>query len=1193
MNNILVVTMKYNRFILHLFILVVLLISITEVSAVDLNDTVDSDVLNDVGEKSYDDLNLSISNEDSKFTFESDYTFNDESDKNYSGGIDITKDNFVIDGKNHKIDCNGQSRAFDVTGKNVEINNLIIENGFYGYGSAIRTNSQLTLNNVTFINCSGNDTYSGGAIYSYDTTLKVNNCKFIDNGGENGASITSIISKVNVANSTFYSSSWDIIKGHIFLEGSDLTVVNSNFLNTTSKYAAAIFSRNDGNLTISNSKFKNLTASKTAGAIGAKVISKMDISNCEFDNVSSENNGGAIFVDVFGDGSVFRNDVIIKNTLFNNCYSGFGGAILQLEGNLNIKNTNFTSNSACYEGGAIYTSHTDVEIYNSKFISNYLMDDVSYGGACYFDEGSALLKGNDFKNNNGSEGSAIYAYDNSLNLNGNYFNNPSVWTSVSTVYGKVVDNNNNYVDDVTSFNNVNDFYNFEGTPNQLNITNNSLSFDKMPAVFDLREKGWVTPVKDQGFMGACWAFGNMAALESSLLRYTNKTYSLSVNNMQNSMLKFSKYGEDTIAEGGNAFTAVAYVIDWLGVILEDYDGYDELGKISSLYITPENIRLQNVVVIPTIKTAADRDLIKNALVSYGAVAASHRADFNKSKYFNESSSAQYYYGSESDSTHRICIVGWNDTYSKYNFLKTPEGDGAWICKNSWGTNWGDGGYFYLSYYDKSFADKESVCYIINNDSYNRIYQHDVGGEGKWLPESEYYANIFTADKDELIGAVGTFFNQSGRKYEFTISVNDVDVYTQTGVSKLGGYETIKLDKLVQIKKGDKFKVTFKNMVYVAHNLRIHTQSGQSFVSDNTKEWEDLSKVYFVAILKAYTVSDLNITRSLVKYYKNDTPFVAKVGAGENVTFQFKGIEYTVKADENGLAKLNITESPGKYSITTTYNGTSIVNYIIIKNTVISSDVERGYNSNYDYKLKVVDSAGNPLKNTYVKISLNNGKYKNYKSDKTGYVTIKFTKLTKKQTIKVKNPSTGEVKTTTIKVVSRFSGASNIVMYYFDGSKFKAKIIGNNAKAVGKGQIVTIKFNKKTYKVKTSAKGYISLKMPRTLKPGTYKLTATYKGQTIKKTIKVKQNLKTKKYTVKKSAKKLVVKATLKNGKKAVKGKKLILKLNGKKFTAKTNKYGIAKFTIKKNVIKKLKKGKKYTMKVTYLKNTIKTTVKVK
>ncbi len=141
--------------------------------------------------------------------------------------------------------------------------------------------------------------------------------------------------------------------------------------------------------------------------------------------------------------------------------------------------------------------------------------------------------------------------------------------------------------------------------------------------------------------------------------------------------------------------------------------------------------------------------------------------------------------------------------------------------------------------------------------------------------------------------------------------------------------------------------------------------------------------------------------------------------------------------------------------------------------------------------------------------------------------------------------------------------------------------------------MTIKLNKKTCHVKTNANGYVTLKIPSTTKLGSYKLTATYKGQTIKKTIKVKQNLKTSKYTVKKSAKKLTVKATLKNGKIAGKNKKITLKLNGKKFTAKTNKNGIAKFTIKKNVIKKLKAGKKYTMKVTYLKNTIKTTLNVK
>ena len=1188
--------MKLNKFIIHFFIIIVFLISITAISAFDLNDTEDFDVLNDAGgEKSFKDLSSAIEVENSKFTFENDYRFNNETDKSYSSGINITKNNFVINGNNHKIDCNGQSRAFYITGKNVIINNLIIENALYGYGSAIRANSQLTLNNVTFINCLGDgESYdNNGAIYSHNATLNVNNCKFIDNGGANGASITSVMGAVNVVDSTFASSSDKIIKGQIYLSGSVLNVDNSNFLNTTSKYAAAIFSINDGSVIVKNSKFKNLFAYKTAGAIGAKVISKLTISNCEFDNVSSINNGGAIYADIFGDGSVFGSMTSITNSVFNNCYSGFGGAVLQLDGNLVIKNTNFTSNAAGYEGGAVYTSYTDVKIYNSKFKSNIVLDDVSYGGACYFDDGSALLNGNDFVNNTGYEGSAIYAYDNDLTLTGNYFNNPSDTISVYTVYGKVIkDNNNNYTSDVKSFDNTNNFYNFEGAPNKFIIINNTLSFDEMPVKFDLRNYGWITPVKDQGFMGSCWAFGNMAALESALLRYTNKTYSLSVNNMQNAMLKYSKYGVDTLSEGGNAFTAVAYLVDWLGVFPEDYDGYDELGKISSLYITPENIHIQNAVVIPTIKKASDRDLIKNALINYGAVAASHRADFNQNKYFNKSSSAQYCYD-ESDSTHRICIVGWDDNYSRYNFLKTPEGDGAWICKNSWGTNWGDGGYFYLSYYDTTFGDKESVCYIINNDSYNRIYQHDVGGEGKWVPEGKYYANVFTADEDELIGAVGTFFNQSGREYEFNISVNDINVYTQKGISKLSGYETIKLDKLVQIKKGDKFKVTFKNMLYVAHDLRIHPQAGQSFVSDNGKEWEDLRKVLFIGILKAYTVSDLNITNNLVKYYKNDTPFVAKVGANETVIFEFSNKNYTVIADENGSAIIPIDSDVGGYSITTTYNNVSIVNYVLIKSTIVSSDVNRGYNSNYNYKVQLLTSAGTPLNNTQVPISVN-GKSKNYTTDASGYVTVPFTKLTKQQTIVVVNPSNNDKKQTKIVVKSRFSGASNVVMYYFDGSKFKARIVGNDGNFVGKGQTVIIKLNKKTYKAKTSVNGYITLKIPKTLKPGTYKLTATYKGQTIKKAIKVKQNLKTtKKYSVKKTAKKLVIKATLKNGKKAVKGKKITLNINGKKFSAKTNKYGIAKFTIKKNVIKKLKKGKTYTVKVTYLKNTIKTKVKVR
>ncbi len=171
-----------------------------------------------------------------------------------------------------------------------------------------------------------------------------------------------------------------------------------------------------------------------------------------------------------------------------------------------------------------------------------------------------------------------------------------------------------------------------------------------------------------------------------------------------------------------------------------------------------------------------------------------------------------------------------------------------------------------------------------------------------------------------------------------------------------------------------------------------------------------------------------------------------------------------------------------------------------------------------------------------------------------------------------------------------AGAATVL--YSANKKYSVTVYNSN-KNVAKGVKVTFLINNKAFKtVTTNSKGVASVVI--TQKPGTYKISAKYEDVSITKTLKVNHVVSLKKVKVKRSAKKLVIKATLKkvNGK-YLKSKKVIFKFNGKKYTAKTNKKGIAKVTIKSKVLKKLKVGKKVKYQVTYKKDTVKKTVKVK
>ena len=175
--------------------------------------------------------------------------------------------------------------------------------------------------------------------------------------------------------------------------------------------------------------------------------------------------------------------------------------------------------------------------------------------------------------------------------------------------------------------------------------------------------------------------------------------------------------------------------------------------------------------------------------------------------------------------------------------------------------------------------------------------------------------------------------------------------------------------------------------------------------------------------------------------------------------------------------------------------------------------------------------------------------------------------------------------------------------------FETKLIDSEGKPLANTDVTFIVDGKKVTK-KTDANGVAKLTKaeigaegvqhnvtvvnPVTGETVSYNVSLS-KSNTVKPVVKQKIVLKAVKKTIKikKSAKKLVVKATLKINGKKVKGKVIKFKFKGKTYKAKTNKKGVAKVTIKKKVIKKLKKGKKYTVKITYGKKSAKTIVKVR
>ncbi|WP_298521911.1 Ig-like domain repeat protein [uncultured Methanobrevibacter sp.] len=169
------------------------------------------------------------------------------------------------------------------------------------------------------------------------------------------------------------------------------------------------------------------------------------------------------------------------------------------------------------------------------------------------------------------------------------------------------------------------------------------------------------------------------------------------------------------------------------------------------------------------------------------------------------------------------------------------------------------------------------------------------------------------------------------------------------------------------------------------------------------------------------------------------------------------------------------------------------------------------------------------------------------------------------------------------LIIRLTG-HDVSMLYTAGGYYKVCLTQDGSPL--EGRTVTVNINGRNYPCTTCADGYASLKI--SLPPKTYTVTATYGNLKTSNKVVVKSIINANNVNAKKSAKSIKIKVSLKQvNKKYLKNKKITLKFNKKTFTAKTNKKGVATFTIKNSVYKKLKTGKKYTYQATYGKNTVK------
>ncbi|MFU8843677.1 MAG: lectin like domain-containing protein [Bacteroidales bacterium] len=359
----------------------------------------------------------------------------------------------------------------------------------------------------------------------------------------------------------------------------------------------------------------------------------------------------------------------------------------------------------------------------------------------------------------------------------------------------------------------------------------SILFAQLPATFDLRNfdgNSYVTSVKSQQG-GTCWTHGTMASMESNLMMTGNWTaagetgepnlaeYHLDwwngFNEYYNADLDppFNNGQGLEVHMGGDYRVSTAYMSRGDGAVRE-IDGQS--------YNTPPTYHDPGFHIYYPMtvewfimgENFENMDLLKTKIMDEGAMATCmcYSGSFINNLY-------EHYQPASSplDPNHSVTIIGWDDNRT---IAGTP-GQGAWLVKNSWGSGWGNGGYFWISYYDKHACQNPEMGAVIFKDvvlfDHDTVYYHDYHGWRDTLTTTNRAFNHFTAIKNEAITAVSFFTAADGVDYDAIIYDSfdgfelSGELASASGLLEYSGMHTVSLNTPALIPAGEDFYVYLK------------------------------------------------------------------------------------------------------------------------------------------------------------------------------------------------------------------------------------------------------------------------------------------------------------------------------------------------------------------------------------------------